>query len=82
MYYSILQMTRIKRRLGNANWVYCGVIALVIVIVAVVGALAFLVPLLLLPFAFLGFIALCIPSLMDVEHSCPNCNYMLGTFEH
>ncbi|PAA68328.1 hypothetical protein BOX15_Mlig017457g1 [Macrostomum lignano] len=45
-----------------------------------VGAICFFgIPL----FLFLGccFIPLCIPSLKDVGHFCPNCNRKLGTYQ-
>ena len=34
------------------------------------------------PFILLGccFIPLCMPSMKDVEHSCPNCNNILGHY--
>jgi lipopolysaccharide-induced tumor necrosis factor-alpha factor len=49
----------------------------------VVGIIC-LVGLFIFPFILLGccFIPLCIPSLKDVTHSCPNCNKVLGNYKH
>ena len=74
----ILQMTIVKRKIGQQNWVACGITALVIFIVSLVLLSAFvgILGFLLLPFAF---IALCIPGLKDVDHVCPNCRFTNGT---
>lgn len=53
------------------NWIVCGITAVVILILSGI----FFVPIFFLPFAF---IALCIPSLMDTAHVCPNCRHLNG----
>ena len=64
-------MTITSKRLGTMNWIVCGISAFVILILTFI----FGIPILFMPCVL---IALCIPSLMDTVHVCPNCRHLNG----